>query len=73
MGDIADDMVAQMIERGMWGRTHAEPPPPRCKHCGATDVRWRQQTGGWVLFSFKPGVVHECKVSPNVFDNLDQA
>lgn len=33
---------------------------PRCKHCGSTDVRWRQQGGRWVLFSLQPGVEHRC-------------
>lgn len=36
---------------------------PRCKRCGSTDVRWRQQTGRWVLFSLKPGVEHRCEIS----------
>lgn len=35
-------------------------PPLRCKQCGSTDVRWRQQTGRWVLFSLQPGVEHKC-------------
>ena len=35
--------------------------PPRCKFCGSTDVRWRQQGGRWVLFSLQPGVVHTCE------------
>lgn len=37
-----------------------EPREPRCKFCGSTDVRWRQQTGKWVMFSLKPGVEHRC-------------
>lgn len=32
----------------------------RCKHCGSTDVRWRQQGGKWVLFSLEPGKLHRC-------------
>lgn len=32
----------------------------RCNRCGSTDVRWRQQTGQWVLFSNEPGKEHEC-------------
>jgi hypothetical protein len=36
---------------------------PRCNRCGSTDVRWRQQTGRWVLFSNQPGVEHVCDVS----------
>lgn len=32
----------------------------RCPDCGSTQVRWRQQTGRWVLFSLQPGVEHVC-------------
>lgn len=42
--------------------------PPRqehCNRCGATDVRWRQQGGKWVLFSLKPGVLHQCPIVDN--------
>ena len=35
----------------------------RCKTCGSTDVRWRQQGGKWVLFSMEPGKVHVCDTS----------
>jgi hypothetical protein len=38
-------------------------PDPRCKRCGSTDVRWRQQGGRWVLFSMQPGVEHQCDVA----------
>lgn len=38
-------------------------PPLRCNRCGSTDVRWRQQTGRWVLFSLKPGVEHVCPIA----------
>lgn len=37
-----------------------DPRPPRCNRCGSTEVRWRQQTGKWVLFSLQPGKVHVC-------------
>lgn len=40
---------------------------PSCKYCGATDVRWRMQTGRWTLFSLKPGVLHVCPI-PDDFD-----
>ncbi len=44
---------------------------PKCKRCGATDVRWRQQGGRWVLFSLTPGVEHMClPVSGDDFDVL---
>ncbi len=39
----------------------------RCNRCGGEEVRWRQQGGKWVLFSLKPGVVHQCPI-PDPFD-----
>jgi hypothetical protein len=53
-----------------WGGK--QPAEPRCRHCGSTDVRWRQQGERWVLFSLTPGVEHVCRVSANVFDDLDK-
>lgn len=47
-----------------------EPRQPRCKKCGSTDVRWRQQTGKWVLFSMTPGVVHTCELKTDDFPDL---
>jgi hypothetical protein len=44
---------------------------PRCKRCGSTDVRWRQQGGRWVLFSSKPGVEHHCNPA-SVADDFDE-
>ncbi len=49
------------IERDPW-RSNEDPPEPKCKRCGSTDVRWRQQGGKWVLFSLEPGVVHVCPI-----------
>lgn len=45
---------------------------PRCRFCGSTEVRWRQQGGRWVLFSLTPGVIHECDTSDAAkdFDKL---
>ena len=45
-----------------------EPRQPRCKQCGDTEVRWRQQGGKWVLFSMQPGVEHMCKIDDSDFD-----
>ena len=42
----------------------------RCKFCGSTDVRWRQQGGKWVLFSLTPGVLHVCPLSDDDFPDL---
>lgn len=44
----------------------------RCKRCGSTDVRWRQQTGRWVLMSLKPGVEHRCELSDGDFGVVDE-
>lgn len=38
-----------------------------CQRCGSPDVRWRQQSGKWVLFSLQPGVEHRCPI-PDGFD-----
>ncbi len=35
-------------------------PEPRCNRCGSTAVRWRQQTGKWVLFNLEAGQEHQC-------------
>lgn len=40
---------------------------PRCNRCGSTEVRWRQQTGKWVLFSLQPGVPHTCQPTDDGF------
>jgi hypothetical protein len=40
---------------------------PQCKHCGSTDVRWRQQGGKWVLFSLEPGKLHICDLDEDAF------
>ena len=54
---------------GPAGADQSERPAPRCKRCGSTDVRWRQQGGRWVLFSLAPGVEHTCD-STDDFDDL---
>jgi len=39
----------------------AHHPLTRCNRCGSRDVRWRQQTGKWVLFNLGPGE-HVCPI-----------
>ncbi len=67
MGEIADEHYDAMMDGILDGDDEDSfysgrntPRPPRCNRCGSTDVRWRQQTGKWVLFSSKPGVEHVC-------------
>lgn len=40
----------------------------QCRVCGSTDVRWRQQSGRWVLMSTQPGVEHKCSAYDLVKD-----
>lgn len=77
MGEYADDAVDRILSggNGFFSRRYepCEPKESRCKFCGSTDVRWRQQTGQWVLFSLKPGVLHasECTQSRPDADAFD--
>jgi hypothetical protein len=45
---------------------------PACRHCGSTEVRWRQQTGRWVLFSMQPGVEHVCEIDDSDFEAIPE-
>jgi len=73
VGDIADWLLSSQDpfdddderENGSYAKR-----PPRCKHCGSTDVRWRQQTGKWVLFSLEPGKMHVCDLDASAFEVL---
>jgi hypothetical protein len=47
------------------------PRVPRCNRCGSTEVRWRQQTGKWVLFALQPGKEHVCEI-PDDFDVVQE-
>lgn len=49
----------------VFDRQHEDeyPSEPCCNRCGSTDVRWRQQSGRWVLFSLTPGVLHTCPIN----------
>lgn len=62
-------------DRIIYGRRRGASPERelRCKRCDSTDVRWRQQSGKWVLFSLKPGVEHVCAAPPEDFPEVDDA
>ena len=52
MGDIADWMIEQALDRGEWfppRRSRAYGPPLKCKHCGGANVYWQRVRGGWQL------------------------
>lgn len=65
-GDAWDSLNDEADSDGYWGvyrpSRSSEPRRTTCDRCGATDVRWRQQTGKWVLFSLQAGVVHTCPI-----------
>lgn len=46
-------------------------PPPICRRCQSSLVRWRRQGGKWVLFALQAGVEHSCDVADD-FDDLTQ-
>lgn len=69
MQDAWDDLLFGASSQTYGGEGYA-PRPPRCKFCGSTDVRWRQQTGKWVLFSLQPGIEHRCR-GPATADEFD--
>lgn len=51
MGDIADYLVDQMIERAAFGgRRRGNPRDVWCDRCGKKPVRWKETPEGWRLF-----------------------
>lgn len=67
-----DDHEDKIIYGRLRSYDDHEPRELRCKFCGSTDVRWRQQTGRWVLFSTTPGVEHNCRSQPASADEFDE-
>lgn len=69
MGDIADDYIQRMIERGP-RLTMRERNTTACKLCGSIDVHWRETSDGWRLYENErqhPGnryVEHDCTPQP---------
>lgn len=69
MGDIADDHIQRMIERGP-RLPLRECNATACKLCGSTDVHWRETSAGWRLYENErqhPGnryVEHDCTPEP---------
>lgn len=57
MGDIADFMVEQMIERGLRFAGNYRPVPV-CANC-KTVCYWSERRGKWTLF--ENGMPHVCK------------
>lgn len=69
MGDIADYMIDQMIEQGLWDR--AQPRRPKavtCMFCGKPGLRWHANQQG-VLVDAR-NAIHFCRgpAAPDEFD-----
>lgn len=74
MGDIADDCYDRMMDDLARGRGDLDdeyhPRRVYCNRCGSTDVRWRQQTGKWVLFNLGVGE-HVCPIDDSAFSAVE--
>lgn len=65
LGDIADYLVDQMIEQGMWGyprRCSVYGPPLKCSNCGSTEVYWQAVKGRHEMYDKATLTRHECQV-----------
>lgn len=69
MGDIADDLIDQMMhgpDRRFWGDEDEEYPVRKkrrdlvCHKCGERNLSWVRTRQGYELGTLD-GVVHECK------------
>lgn len=70
MGDIADYMIDQMIEQGMWGRSHSKFPAPRsitCERCGKRGLEWGNDGRRWYLIE-RDITPHQCDMGKAVDD-----
>lgn len=68
MGDIADYLIDQMTENGMWFRRTPTYKQPKCMHCGSTDVFWRPYDGKQYKLHNDDGKPHVCNpIDPNEF------
>lgn len=74
MGEMADDLINQMLDDGHFficRRSRWMQPPPTCKRCGSTAVHWVQKNERWSLVDSQ-GALHVCpqdQPSPEGFEN----
>ncbi len=70
MGEIADWLVDQMLDREEWYGGPGLPPPSRCKFCGSADVLWSFRQGQWALMN-NDLTAHNCRAAkPDEFPDL---
>lgn len=63
MGEIADYMIDQMIERSdITFRSYSQPSTVECKRCGKGGLHWEDDNGKWRLVNAK-GLLHVCDTS----------
>jgi hypothetical protein len=55
MGDIADDIIDQILDRDL-----LSDPAKTCKYCGEFPLFWLNKKGKWILID-KKGNKHTCK------------
>lgn len=66
MDEIADDDLDRLFDDRSLDDEYHPRPKARCNRCGSADVRWRQQTGKWVLFNLGVGE-HVCPIDDSSF------
>lgn len=72
MGDIADYMIDQMIERSMWGRAQPRSAAKKitCQHCGERGLEWGHDGRRWYLVD-RDCNPHKCDMSKVAADDFE--
>lgn len=60
MGDIADEIVADMICSYRWSPYRSRVKTRYCTKCGAGGLQWVEKNNHWVLTDKKTGKRHQC-------------
>lgn len=81
MGEIADDHIAYMVERGYkssiptFRPRNAYGPLVSCRHCGSRAVYWQRDRGNYVLWDKNTLQRHTCLTTKDMttegFDDVD--
>lgn len=73
MGDIADDLIDQMIEHGMWGKPRRRSSGVTCRHCKARWLWWLPEKRGRYRLMNADGSKHDCRApaSAEEFEKLE--
>lgn len=69
MGDAADEALERYFlgsddaDYPDYGFSYGPPPTVTCRHCRKRGLVWRQQPGGWRLYSEAKGQLHNCRTA----------